>query len=74
MAKIYKDKLKELREDRDLTQNEIAEALGITRQQYQLYETGSREIKLDKLKTLCMLYGVSSDYILGLPKNLKWPR
>lgn len=74
MAKVYKDKLKELREDRDLTQNEIAEALGITRQQYQLYETGSREIKLDKLKMLCMLYGVSADYILGLPKNLKWPR
>lgn len=74
MAQIYKDKLKELREDRDMTQNEVAIALGITRQQYQLYESEEREIKLDKLKTLCLLYGVSADYILGLPHNLKWPR
>lgn len=74
MAKLYKDKLKELREDRDLTQQDIAEALGITRQQYQLYETGTREIKLEKLKTLCLFYNVSSDYVLGLPKNMTWPR
>lgn len=74
MGTIYKHRLKELREDKDITQQDIADILQITRQQYQLYESGEREIKLDKLKSLCLFYGVSSDYILGLPRGLKWPR
>lgn len=70
----YHNRMKEIREDRDLTQNDVALALGITRQQYQLYESGKRTIPLEKLETFCRTYGVSSDYVLGLPKGLKWER
>lgn len=70
----YYERLKEIREDRDLNQNAIAEVMGITRQQYQLYESGKRKLPIDKLVLFCQTYGISSDYVLGLPKGLKWER
>ena len=70
----YYERLRELREDIDKSQGAIAEALGITQQQYSLYENGKRQLPLELLQKLCLLYGVSADYILGLPKHLKWPR
>lgn len=60
-----------LREDRDLTQQNIADVLKIGRTMYRRYELGETEIPVRHLKTLCLLYGVSSDYILGLPDGLK---
>ncbi len=70
----YTRKLKEIREDRDLSQKDIAEALKMTQQQYQLYESGKRKLPIDKLVLFCQTYGISSDYVLGLPKGLKWER
>ena len=70
---IYK-RLRDLREDADKKQEDIAAVLGITRQQYQLYESGKRSIPVDLLSEFCRHYKVSSDYLLGLPKNLNWPR
>lgn len=70
----YNDRLKELRIDRDISQKEIATMLNTTAQYYQKYEKGIHPIPVDHLKTLCLFYGVSADYILGMPKNLKWPR
>lgn len=70
---IY-EKFKELREDRDLTQKEIAQILNTSTQYYQKYEKGIRPIPAAHIKTLCLFYGVSADYILGIPKGLKWPR
>lgn len=69
--KNYNDILRELREDKDKTQAEIAEILNITRPQYNLYETGKRQFKIEHIRKLCVYYGVSSDYVLGLPKELK---
>lgn len=69
----YYDRMKATRNDADETQEKIAAYLKITRQQYQLYESGKRTIPLDLLQAFCTHYNVSSDYILGLPKNLKWP-
>lgn len=69
--KNYNDILRELREDRDKTQAEIAEILNITRPQYNLYETGKRQFKIEHIRKLCVYYGVSSDYVLSLPKELK---
>lgn len=74
MIKTYNETLKDLREDNENTQQEIADLLQITRPQYHLYESGKRHLPIDKFKTLCAFYGVSADYILGLPKGLKWPR
>ena len=67
-------KLKDLREDYDKTQADIASVLGTTQQQYYRYEKGQRELPINHLITLCKYYGVSADYILGLPRGLSWPR
>lgn len=67
-------KLKELRIDRDLKQSEIATVIGTTQQYYGQYELGKRRIPADHIATLCNYYGVSDDYIPGLPKGLSWPR
>lgn len=69
----YTARLREQREDNDLKQETVAKMLNMTKQQYSLYETGRRKLPIDKLITLCEFYGVSSDYILGLPKGLKYP-
>ena len=69
----YFERMRDIRDDADETQQNIADYLKITRQQYQLYESGKRIIPLDLLQVFCAHYKVSSDYILGLPKGLKWP-
>lgn len=67
----YTQRLKDLREDSDQKQETIAKILKITRQQYQLYESGKRKLPIDKLIELCKYYNVSSDYILGLTNDPK---
>lgn len=66
-------KLKELREDRDLTQQNIADILKCRQNTYQQYESGKRQLPIEVLKKLCLFYGVSSDFILELPKGLEYP-
>ena len=63
--------LRNLREDRDLTQQYMADLLKIGRTMYRRYETGETELPVRHLKALCTFYGVSSDYILGLSKKEK---
>ena len=70
----YHEKLKELRIDKDESQKTVADLLGTTQQQIYKYEAGIQEMTVGRLKKLCIHYGVSADYILDLPKNLKWPR
>lgn len=72
MKKTY-EIIKDLREDNDKKQIELALFLGITKQQYSLYETGKREFKTKHIKELCIFYNVSADYILGLP-DLPYPK
>ena len=67
----YTQRLKDLREDKELKQEAIAIVLKITRQQYQLYESGKRKLPIDLLITLCRFYNVSADYILGLTNTYK---
>lgn len=62
-------RLQDLREDKDLRQEDIAKVLGITRQQYQLYESGKREIKFSQVIELARFYKVSIDYIAGLTSS-----
>lgn len=70
----YYKRIRDLREDNDLNQQQVAEYLGITQQQYQLYESGKREIKLKLIIELAKLYNVSIDYIVGLTnsKRKEW--
>lgn len=72
--KKYPCILRELREDRDLHQKEIAELLQTTQQYYSQYENGKRKLPIDHLFTLCKFYNVSADYILGLPKGMEYPK
>ena len=64
-------RLKDLREDRDLKQVNIAEILKITRQQYSLYELGKRDIPAEYIKILAKFYNTSTDYILELTDEIK---
>ena len=64
--KEYWQILRELREDHDLMQADIAAVLQTTQQVYSRYEMGINELPLYRLKKLCQFYHVSADYILGL--------
>ena len=69
---IYQ-RLKDMREDADKKQEDIASILNITRQQYQLYESGKREMPMHQFVVLAKYYNVSLDYLAGIidtPKAL----
>ncbi len=57
--------IKEIREDRDLKQSEVAKILDITQAQYSRYELGVNNIPIEKLDKLASFYGTSIDYLLG---------
>jgi len=59
------DRLKELREDKDLYQKDVASLLKITQQQYNKYELGINSIPIEKLDILANFYNTSIDYLVG---------
>ena len=59
-------RIRELREDNDFTQAQIAEYLSIKQNTYSQYENGQRQIPLDSLVALAKFYKTTTDYILGL--------
>lgn len=61
----YIKRIKDLREDNDLTQTQVAEYLGTSQTMYARYERGANELPIRHLMRLCDLYKVSADYILG---------
>ena len=63
--KSYVERIRELREDHDLRQQDIAAILQTTQQVYSRYEKGTNEIPIRHIITLARYYGVSVDYILG---------
>ena len=68
--KSYNEIIRELREDNDKTQKEIADYLGTTQQVYSRYEKGENAMPIRHIISLCKYYKVSSDYILGLTSKL----
>ena len=62
-------RIRDLREDRDLSQADIAKVIKTTQQQYSKIETGKADISGQKLILLAKFYNVSTDYILGIAKN-----
>ncbi len=68
------ERIRALREDADKTQTEIAKLLGIRQNYYSEQERGKKPFQIKQIKALCLYYHVSSDYLLGLPKGLPWPR
>lgn len=67
----YIKRIRDLREDSDKTQTEIAEHLGISKTMYARYERGANELPIRHLIKLADYYGVSTDYILGRTDNQK---
>jgi len=66
MRDVYIKRIRDLREDNDKTQQDIAKILGTSQTMYARYERGANELPIRHLITLCKFYGVSADYILGL--------
>jgi len=62
----YIKRIRDLREDHDKTQQQIADVLGTSQTMYARYERGANEMPIHHLITLCKYYNVSADYILGL--------
>ena len=62
----YRQRLREIREDRDLSQEEVGRVIHKSQQGYSHIENGRAELKIEDLITLCNFYRLSSDYIIGL--------
>lgn len=65
------ERIRNLREDRDLSQIDIAEFLNTSQTVYSRYERNERSLPIEMLYELCKFYNVSADYILGLTDNPK---
>ena len=61
--------MRDLREDHDLTQDQVARLLGTSQTMYSRYERGANELPIHHLVRLCEIYDVTSDYILGIQKQ-----
>lgn len=62
----YRTRMRNLREDRDLTQREVAQVINKSQQGYSHIEDGRAELKIDDLIKLCKFYEVSTDYFIGI--------
>ncbi len=71
MEFAYVKRIRDLREDNDKTQQEIADVLGTSQTMYARYERGANELPIRHLIKLCRYYGVRADYILGLSDKMK---
>ena len=69
--KHFTHQLREIRTQNKKSQEDIGNVLGITKQQYQLYESGKREIKVNQIIKLCEYYNISPEYILGFTDEQK---
>ena len=62
----YRERIRNIREDRDLTQAEVGRLLNKSQQGYSHIESGRAELKIEDLVTLCRFYDLSADYLIGL--------
>lgn len=67
----YRTRLRDVREDRDLTQAEVGRLLSKSQQGYNHIEAGRAELKIDDLIKLCKFYNLSADYLIGLTDKAK---
>lgn len=69
----YYERMKEIRIEKGYTQKQMADLLNIKPAEYCKYESGQIVLSVNKLREFCRIINVSSNYILGLPYNLKYP-
>ena len=65
----YRIRMRNLREDKDLTQREVAKVINKSQQGYSHIEDGRAELKIDDLIKLCKFYKVSADYFIGMDEE-----
>ena len=65
----YRTRMRHLREDRDLTQREVAQVINKSQQGYSHIEEGRAELKIEDLIKLCAFYGVTADYFIGMTEE-----
>lgn len=67
----YRTRIRNVREDRDLTQEQIGKLLQKSQQGYSHIESGRAELKIEDLIKLCRFYNLSADYLIGLTDKVK---
>lgn len=66
---LHIDRIKQFRQENNITQAQVAEALGISQQQYFKYEKGINELPIRYLCIICKTYHISADWLLGLTEE-----
>lgn len=69
----YRQRIREIREDRDLSQETVGKIIHKSQQGYSHIENGRAELKIDDLLLLCKFYNLSADYLIGLVDHPKKP-
>ena len=68
------EKIRLLREEKELNQTELGQAVNMTQRRVSYIENDRYEPNVEDLKALCNFFQISADYLLGFPKNLPYPR
>lgn len=74
MELTFAEKIRLLREERELNQTELGQAVNMTQRKISYLENGKYEPSLEDIKMLCRFFQVSADYLLGFPKPLPYPK
>ena len=74
MILSFEEKIKLLRESKELTQTELAKELKMTQRKISYLENGTYEPSLFDIRMYCLYFGVSADYLLSLPNDLSYPK
>ncbi len=67
----YRTRIRNIREDRDLTQAQVGKLLQKSQQGYSHIESGRAELKIEDLAKLCLFYNLSADYVIGLTNEMR---
>ena len=68
------EKIRGMREDRDLTQSQFGKIMHMSQRKISYMEKGERSITTEELEQICLFFNVSADWLLGLPEGLPYPK
>jgi transcriptional regulator with XRE-family HTH domain len=74
MKLTFGEKLRNLREEQELNQTALGKMLGMTQRKLSYIECNKCEPSIEDIISICRFFGVSSDYLLGIPDNMKYPK
>lgn len=74
MELTFGEKIRLLREEKELNQTELGRAVGMTQRKVSYIERGRYEPGIEDIRALCRFFNVSADYLLGFSKNLPYPK